>query len=167
MGFLYPKENKMETLKMYVEVNPTNQIEYQQFGDSRLIDACGLIPRFFYQAIDNIKQQNKLTENYPKVLEELGLEAETKNRPKLELNIQTLADEMDEIYMYGGFKFAFEGTIDEDGVYASPYEEDEDLYPYARFYHPDNSLELFVYKYGIIGIRDSKNTKNFKIARFD
>ena len=157
----------METLKMYVEVNPTNQIEYQQFGDSRLIDACGLIPRFFYQAIDNIKQQNKLTENYPKVLEELGLEAETKNRPKLELNIQTLADEMDEIYMYGGFKFAFEGTIDEDGVYASPYEEDEDLYPYARFYHPDNSLELFVDKYGIIGIRDSKNTKNFKIARFD
>ena len=80
---------------------------------------------------------------------------------------QTLADEMDQIYMYGGFKFAFEGTVDEDGIYASPYEEDEDLYPLARFYHPDNNLEVFVYKYGIIAIRDSKNIKSFKIARFD
>ena len=158
----------METLEMHVEVNPTNHIEYNQLKESRLIDACGLIPRFFYQAIYNINEQNRLTENYPKVLEELGLEAEPKNKRKLEeLNIQTLADEMDEIYMYGGFKFAFEGAVDEDGIYASPYEEDEDLYPLARFYHPNTTLEVLVYKYGIIAIRDSKNIKSFKIARFD
>ena len=132
-----------ETLEMIALVNPTEHIEYGRLNKNDLIMACGYIPQFFYGAIDKIKNR------------------------KNPLTLEAIAEEMDSLYMYGGFKFPFQGTLDEDGVFASPYEEDPDIHPYVRFSEPSEQFELFVYKYGIVGIRNSKNTKNFKIARFD
>ena len=132
-----------ETLEMIASVNPTECVEYNGLDKNDLVMACGYIPQFFYQGIHNLFLRRK------------------------PLTLEAIAEEMDKLYMYGGFKFPFQGAIDEDGIFSSPYEEDPDIHPYVRFNEPSEQFELFVYKYGIVGIRDSKNTKNFKIARFD
>ena len=93
---------------------------------------------------------------------------EPKAQPELqELSVESIAKEMDELYRFGGFQFPIEGTIDDKGILISPYVEDEDMYPLVRFYDPSHTFELFVYQYGIVGLRDSKNHNDVKMARFD
>ena len=74
---------------------------------------------------------------------------------------------MDELYRFGGFQFPIEGTIDEQGILISPHEEDQDMFPLVRFYDPSHTFELFVYPYSIVGLRDSSNHADVKMARFD
>ena len=157
----------MSDIKMFAKTNPANSSKY--INDSeKLILACGYIPQFFYTAVHNIKEHNTLVEGYPKVLQELGLSMEPKAQPELEeLTVESIAKQMDEIYQFGGFQFPVEGTIDDKGILISPYVEDEDMYPLVRFYDPSHTFELFVYQYGIVGLRDSKNHDNVKMARFD
>jgi hypothetical protein len=157
----------MNAIKMYAITNPANSDQYT-IDSEKLLAACGYIPQFFYQAVHNIKEHNTLVEGYPKVLQELGLSREPEVRPELEeLTVESIAKQMDEIYQFGGFQFPVEGTIDEQGILISPYEEDQDMYPLVRFFDPTHNFELFVYRSGIVGLRDSKNHDNVKMARFD
>ena len=157
----------MSDLQMFAVTNPANSQEYV-VDSEKLILACGYIPQFFYTAVHNINEHNTLVEGYPKVLQELGLSMEPKAQPELEqLSVESIAKEMDELYRFGGFQFPIEGTIDEQGILISPHEEDQDMFPLVRFYDPSHTFEFFVYTYCIVGLRDSKNHDDVKMARFD
>ena len=77
--------------------------------------------------------------------------------------LQTVADAMDSIYGYGGFRFPFEGTVTDTGVYTAP--EDPDLTPYATVTYLDK-YTLYCYPYAITALRDNE-TGETKIGRFD
>jgi len=77
--------------------------------------------------------------------------------------LQTVADAMDSIYGYGGFRFPFDGTVTDTGVYTTP--EDPDLTPYATITYLDK-YTLYCYPYAITAIRDN-DTGETKIGRFD
>jgi hypothetical protein len=102
--------------------------------DGVSLDALGLLPHFFDRAL--------YIEGQP---------------------IQSVADNMDDIYYYGGFKYPFEGSIDHYGVYQPGNDEDEPLEPIAKI--TKMGYTLFIYPYAITGLVDSKG--NQKIGRFD
>ncbi len=107
------------------------------------------------------------TTNYPEVDREyLGL------IPKFfvhatqgadDATLDAVADAMDEIYGYGGFRFPFSGTVDSEGIYRAP--EDPPLEPYVSIGYLDR-FTLYQYPYGILALRD-KETLETKIGRFD
>lgn len=103
-------------------------------NDRVSVDALGLLPNFFDRAL--------YIEGQP---------------------IQSVADNMDDIYYYGGFKYPFDGVINSDGLYVADNDEDKPLEPIARI--DKMGYTLFIYPYAITGLVDNKG--NQKIGRFD
>lgn len=83
--------------------------------------------------------------------------------------IEEFARVMDECYGWGGFSDSvFSGTVSDDGLYTSEYDEDEDLYPLARLTMTSVSeadVECYIYEYGIVALIDAWGES--KVARFD
>tara|TARA_E500000318_G_scaffold110213_1_gene125073 strand:- start:1101 stop:1475 length:375 start_codon:yes stop_codon:yes gene_type:complete len=77
--------------------------------------------------------------------------------------LQTVADAMDSVYQYGGFRFPFDGTVTDTGTYTTP--DDPDLKPYATITYLDK-YTLYCYPYAITALRDNE-TGETKIGRFD
>ena len=106
-----------------------------------LKQACGLIPYFFERAL--------LVDDF--------------------VDIESIAQTMDQLYGCGGFQaYPINGEINAQGTYVSEYDDDPHLEPYIAFTSSDPSrtdVEMFVYPYGFVGLRDSHGAT--KIARFD
>ena len=79
------------------------------------------------------------------------------------IDIQTVADNMDELYNFGGFRFPFTGKIEDDGSYIADNDEDPPLAPMAKL--EKYGLVCWIYPYAIVGLVDSDG--NQKIGRFD
>jgi len=123
-------------------LNPTRDADLDNAQPQQLKDACGIIPDFFVAACVNAEK----------------------------LTLENVAAGMDSAYQFGGFGYELNGTISDDGIYSSPYDDDSDLAPYARYIFEDTdlggALELFVYPYAITALRD-RETRETKIGRFD
>ena len=78
-------------------------------------------------------------------------------------SLDHVADAMDEIYGFGGFRFPFSGTVTDSGIYKAP--EDPDLPWMAQVAYGDR-FTMYVYPYAITAIRDN-DTGETKIGRFD
>ena len=117
-------------------LNPAGDFMLGDCEPEHLIEACGIIPEFFAQAC---------------------LSADP-------LTLDEIANQMDEAYSFGGFRYSFGGDITLSGVYQSEHPTDDDLPPLARFIF--DRFECFVYQYGIVGIRD-RESREHKLARFD
>ena len=117
-------------------LNPAGDFMLGDCEPEHLIEACGIIPEFFAQAC---------------------LSADP-------LTLDEIANQMDEAYSFGGFRYSFGGNITLSGVYQSEHPTDDDLPPLARFIF--DRFECFVYQYGIVGIRDRASLEH-KLARFD
>jgi len=122
-------------------LNPTDDKVIGAASGNDIVEACGLIPDFFCQACLD-----------------LPIIPST-----IDTDLKIVADGMDTIYGFGGFKYPWSGTLTDEGVYQSK-DSDPDMNPLALFRY--GHLELFVYQYGICAIRDTK-TNESKIARFD
>ena len=105
--------------------------------------------------------------NYPEVSREhLGLIPEffiSATQGSEDATLDAVADAMDEVYQYGGFRYPFSGTVDADGVYRAP--EDPPLEPYVTLGYLDR-FTLYQYPYAIVALRDN-DTGETKIGRFD
>lgn len=123
-------------------LNPTRDADLDNAQPQQLKNACGIIPDFFVSACVNADP----------------------------LTLENVAAGMDNAYQFGGFTYALNGTVSDSGIYQSPYDEDADLAPYARYIFEDTdlggALELFVYPYAITALRD-RETREVKIGRFD
>jgi hypothetical protein len=93
-----------------------------------LIEACGLIPTFFARAI--IAAPSDAT-------------------------VDEIAMSMDELYTFGGFKHPLKGKV-ENNIYKSPYEDDEDLYPYMKMI-TNIGITCLIYPYGIVALVGKDN----------
>lgn len=122
------------------ELNPAEDENLATVPEDRIREACGIIPDFFLMA----------------VLEGM----ETASGPTLE----NVSAGMDQVYQFGGFSYPFDGAVSPDGIYQSPYDDDEPLPPLVRFTH--GALELFIYQYAITALRD-RTSGAFKVGRFD
>ena len=122
------------------ELNPSKDKNLSTVPEGRIREACGIIPEFFLMA----------------VLEGM----ETASGPTLE----KVSEGMDAAYQFGGFSYPFPGAVSPEGVYQSPYDEDEPLSPLVRFTH--GALELFIYQSAITALRD-RTSGAFKVGRFD
>lgn len=138
------KENKLPTMPAWVfldsELNPSEDKNLATVPDDRLREACGIIPDFFLIA----------------VLEGM----ETASGPSLE----NVSEGMDTAYRFGGFSYPFEGAVSPEGIYHSPFDDDDPMPPLVRFTH--GALELFIYQYAITALRD-RASGAFKVGRFD
>ena len=66
-----------------------------------------------------------------------------------------------------GNSWDFGGSITSEGVYVSPYEDDDDLEPLGHWTSNTGGLfDLFLYPYGICAVRDPR-TGETKITRMD
>lgn len=123
-------------------LNPTRDANLDQAEPQQLKNAAGIIPDFFVAACVNADP----------------------------LTLENVAEGMDRAYQFGGFAYPLNGTISDKGIYQSPYDDDSDLPPYARYIFEDTDLggafELFVYPYAITALRD-RETRETKIGRFD
>ena len=106
-----------------------------------LEEACGIIPDFFERALS--------VDPF--------------------VDIDSIAETMDKLYGFGGFQqYPLDGEVNAQGTYVSEYNDDPHLEPYIAFTSLDPSrtnVEMFVYPYGFVGLRDSHGAT--KIARFD
>jgi len=132
-------------------LNPTDDKAIGAASGNDIVEACGLIPDFFCQACLNYGRTIFKAIKNPSV--EMFKDSDLK----------VVADEMDSIYGFGGFKYPWSGTVTDDGVYQSK-DSDPDMNPLALFRYAH--MELFVYPYGVCAIRNTK-TNESKIARFD
>ena len=100
-------------------------------------EACGLIPEFFARAVAE--------------------------------GADTLDDVCADMANFYGFNniWDFGGSITSEGVYVSPYEDDDDLEPLGHWTSiTSQPLDLFVYPYGICAVGNPR-TGETKITRMD
>ena len=127
-------------------LNPTDDKAIGAASGNDIVEACGLIPDFFCQACLDLPISSFQSCFKPD-----------------DTDLKIVADGMDSIYGFGGFKYPWSGTVTTEGVYKSN-DSDPDMNPLALFRYAH--MELFVYPYGVCAIRDTK-TNESKIARFD
>jgi len=65
-------------------------------------------------------------------------------------------DLMVRIYGFGDYRFTGGFTVSPEGVYSYP--EDPDLYPACSFKLGDSDIEILVYQYAMVCIRDKDTT---------
>lgn len=137
-------------------LNPADDDDLNQWKPDHLLEACGIIPDFFCDALITAERENPEG-----------------------ITLQHVADGMDRAYGFGGFQFRtryhlgpnpWPGTLDADGVYTSQYDEDPPLSPLVCFsfncYERGRVMECFVYEAGITAIRE-RGTASLFIGRFD
>ena len=112
-----------------------------------------------WKAEYNTTYYPEVTREYLGIIPEFFMEAVQYGGDTLD----TVADAMDLIYGYGGFRFPFSGTVTDTGVYTTP--DDPDLQPYATISYLDR-FTMYCYPYAITAIRDN-DTGDTKIGRFD
>lgn len=137
-------ENNLPTMPAWVfldsELNPAGDESLAAVPEDRIREACGIIPDFFLAAVlENVRKAEGPT-------------------------LENVSEGMNAAYRFGGFMHPLEGSVSPQGVYYSPYEEDEPLAPLVRFAY--GNLELFVYQYAITALRD-RSTGDFEAGRFD
>jgi len=143
------------------EFNPAGDPILSRATPNQLLEACGLIPHFFCDACANCEVENP--EGF---------------------TLDNIADAMDRIYQYGGFRYGWQGTVDQKGIYHAPDSEDPPLSPLVRFrytqaahWHPELNetdaklyqpriIECMVYRYAVVAIRE-RNEGPVRIGRFD
>lgn len=69
---------------------------------------------------------------------------------------------MESTYQYGPLTEMSGCTVNKDGVYQSPYDEDPDLYPLLHVRRGDD--EMYQYQYGIVAF---KNGSSWFVTRMD
>lgn len=112
-----------------------------------------------WKAEYNTADYPEVTREYLGIIPEFFMEAVQYGGDTLD----TVADAMDLIYGYGGFRHPFSGTVTDTGVYTTP--DDPDLQPYATISYLDR-FTMYCYPYAITAIRDN-DTGETKIGRFD
>ncbi|MAL45933.1 hypothetical protein [Hyphomonas sp.] len=144
------------------EFNPAGDPILSRATPDQLLEACGLIPHFFCDACANCEIENP--EGF---------------------TLDNIADAMDRIYQYGGFRYGWKGTVDQKGIYHAADSEDPPLSPIMRFryrnhaadWHPEQNeteaklyqprvIECMVYRYAVVAIRE-RNDGPVRIGRFD
>lgn len=110
-----------------------------------------------YNAVD----YPDVTQEYLGILPEFFIHATQKLSEYATLD--HIAQVMDDLYQFGGFRYPFSGTVAESGAYQSP--DDPDLQPYATIGYLDR-FTMYCYPYAITAIRDN-DTGETKIGRFD
>jgi len=141
-------------------VNPTKSVELSAADPERLIEACGTIPDIFAAACC------RAMDDAPELRDEYG--------ERVPPPLEAVASAMDEVYGFGGFRYPFSGTVDEDGIYRA--DDDAPLPPLVRYSYPQEvrhgkwplrrQYECFVYQYAITALREVRTGKT-RIARFD
>lgn len=116
-------------------LNPARSETLDNVPPAHMLEACGIIPDFFAAAL-------------------IGHDART---------LDSIADAMDKEYSFGGFSYAWQGTVEPDGTYTSP--DDDPLPPLCRFGF-EGRFFCYVYQYGITALVDTE-TGEQKIGRFD
>jgi hypothetical protein len=116
-----------------------------------------------WKAQYNTKDYPNVTREHLGLLPEFFMEATHVSGGPVYDTLQLVADAMDSLYGYGGFRFPFDGTVTDTGVYTTP--EDPDLTPYATITYLDK-YTLYCYPYAITALRDNE-TGETKIGRFD
>lgn len=128
-------------------LNPTGDDNLNQWQPDHLLEACGIIPDFFCEALIAAERENPEG-----------------------ITLEHVADGMDAVYQYGGFGYPWGGTVSPSGIYQSQYEEDPPLPPLVRFsfncYERDRVMECFVYDSAIVAIRE-RGTSQVFVGRFD
>ena len=113
---------------MLLTVNPTKH--YKGYVQGRLLEECGLIPEFYYDAM------------------RLGVSKDD--------SVEEVYTAMCELYGYAATPSVDYGTVDSEGVLIRA--EGDNLYPYVKLAHPDNKALCYVYAYGILSVTDGKET---------
>ena len=81
--------------------------------------------------------------------------------------LEDVAERMDDLYQNGGFRYPFQGRVDDQGIYHSVH-DDPALFPLVRLKGGDHDrFTCYVYEYGITAIQDDKLPGEAMIARFD
>jgi len=122
-------------------LNPTRNPDIGAAVPADIIEACGIIPDFFCAAC-----------------------IET-NNTEIPQTLESVCEAMDEIYGFGGFKYAWKGNVTDRGVYESAHDDDPDMAPLARFGF-EGKFFCYVYDYGCVAVVEIETGK-FKVARFD
>jgi len=93
-------------------LNPANDDDLNRWQPEHLVEACGIIPDFFCEALITAERENPEG-----------------------ITLQHVADGMDRVYQFGGFQYPWPGKLDADGVYTAcaPYDDDPPLSPLVRF----------------------------------
>ena len=129
-------------------LNPADDEDLNRWQPDHLLEACGIIPDFFCEALITAERENPEG-----------------------ITLQHVADGMDRVYQFGGFQYPWPGKLDADGVFTCPeYPEDPPLSPLVRFsfncYERGRVMECFVYEAGITAVRE-RGTASLFIGRFD
>jgi hypothetical protein len=82
-------------------------------------------------------------------------------------SLEEACDMLMECYgmMGPGFSEDAWGTVDEEGVYTSKYEEDPQLSPFVEFELTD-TLKFYVYEHAIVAVRDTDSGES-RMTRMD
>jgi len=111
---------------MMVTLDPNKAYPEAKKGD--LVEACGIIPQFFFAAAVENKKTAK--EAYETMVSEYG---------------------------FGDWSSTSWGTIDPKGTYVSSSEGDQDLEPYMELVMLDGPT-LYIYPHAILAVVDSNDT---------
>jgi len=122
---------------MNVTLDPTGElVENKGHSLARILPALGLIPSFVSFAEDTGPTDSA----------------------------QMVWDAMVEAYGFGDTSSPEWGTITDEGVYVSKYDEDPDLHPMARYDLEGDRVVVYQYHYGIVAVVSTEQTI---IARMD
>ncbi len=116
--------------------NPAGNPDWILNSAKHFEEGAGIIPDFFAEAIQG---------------------AET---------LEDVAERMDDLYQFGGFRYPIQGRVDDQGIYHSA-DGDPALFPLLRLKGGEhNRFTCYIYEYGITAILDDPYTYPM-IARFD
>ena len=118
---------------------PYSEVFTESDVSPEMREACGLIPEFFARAVAK-------PFTGPATLDEV-------------------CASMSKDYGFGN-SWDFGGSITSEGVYVSPYEDDDDLDPLGHWTSNTRLFDLFVYPYGLCAVGDLL-TGETKITRMD
>ena len=162
-------EIKEDEIVFNAEIDP-HKAHGDQFPDGTTEEAkerwfwvsCGLIPRFFLQGYENLRKGGIIALNQSIRGEEVKAK---------ELSLDNLANEMDELYHFGGFgSYLMDGKLTNDGVYQYPEDEEtgersEDFYPLIIL--EQGEFQCLIFESGVTAIRKKDQLDVYKVARFD
>jgi len=115
------------TNDMMVTVDPLKK--YKEAKANRLVEACGIIPLFYKDAIE-MDTESPASEVYSKMVD---------------------------LYGFGDYQSVDWGTVSPEGLYESAH-DDPDLAPLLRLDHPDSEVVCYIYQYAIMAVRDKNET---------
>lgn len=119
-------------MNVSIKINPCKDEKLASIDGGRIYEACGLIPKFLAMALET--------------------------QPT---NMQQLADAIDKIYQYGGFKDGAPKGIKITSEGKFTYLDDPDLLPYVKFEIKGveaEPLSMYIYPHAWVALVSSSNT---------